>query len=97
MVLSVIDDLNYRYGIMHQDIAARNLLVDVEDNLRIFVFNFSGKISEHYNPDRDDTEGVIFTLYEIMTLDEHYRDVPMPIKTPKLCCDRSGQSTRMWN
>ncbi|OAR01789.1 hypothetical protein LLEC1_06993 [Akanthomyces lecanii] len=61
---------------MHQDIAARNLLVDVEDNLRIFDFNFSGRISEHYNPDRDDMKGVIFTLYEIMTLDEHYRDVP---------------------
>ncbi|KAK2592912.1 hypothetical protein QQS21_009380 [Conoideocrella luteorostrata] len=75
-LLSVVDDLNYRYGIMHQDIAARNLLVDVEDNLRIFDFNFSGRISEHYNPDRDDIKGVIFTLYEIMTLDEHYRDVP---------------------
>ncbi|KAM3430904.1 hypothetical protein NHJ13734_007537 [Beauveria thailandica] len=74
--LSVVDDLNYRYGIMHQDIAARNLLVDVEGNLRIFDFNFSSRISEHYNPDRDDMKGVIFTLYEIMTLDEHYRDVP---------------------
>lgn len=75
-LLSVVDDLNYRYGIMHQDIAARNLLVDMDDNLRIFDFNFSGRISEHYNPDRDDMKGVIFTLYEIMTLDEHYRDVP---------------------
>ncbi|KAJ6784525.1 hypothetical protein PWT90_06060 [Aphanocladium album] len=75
-LLSVIDDLSHCYGIMHQDIAARNLLIDVDGNLRIFDFNFSVRISEHYNQDRDDMKGVIFTLYEIMTLDEHYRDVP---------------------
>ncbi|TQV93708.1 Protein kinase-like domain [Cordyceps javanica] len=75
-LLSVVDDLNHRYGIMHQDIAARNLVVDVDDNLRIFDFNFSNRISEHYDPHRDDVKGVIFTLYEIVTLDEHYREAP---------------------
>ncbi|KAM5341813.1 hypothetical protein ACJ41O_014844 [Fusarium nematophilum] len=75
-LLSVVDDLNYRYGIMHQDIAPRNLLIDEQDNLRIFDFNYAIMIGEHYTPDRDDIKGVIFTLYELITLDEHYREVP---------------------
>ncbi|KZZ99735.1 Protein kinase-like domain protein [Moelleriella libera RCEF 2490] len=75
-LLSVVDDLNYRYGIMHQDIAARNLVVDEKQNLCIFDFNFSIMIKEHYSPERDDMKGVIFTLYEIITLDEHFRHVP---------------------
>ncbi|ATY66113.1 kinase-like domain [Cordyceps militaris] len=58
-LLSVIDDLNYHYGIMHQDVAARNLLIDDKEDLH-----------------RDDMKGVIFTLYEIITLDEHFREVP---------------------
>ena len=75
-LLSVVDDLNYHYGMMHQDIAARNLLVDDSDNLRIFDFDYSIMIGEHYTPDRDDIKGVIFTLYEIITLNEHFREVP---------------------
>ncbi|KAK2616960.1 hypothetical protein QQS21_000049 [Conoideocrella luteorostrata] len=75
-LLSVVDDLNYRYGIMHQDIAARNLLIDEKENLCIFDFNFSIMIKEHYTPDRDDLKGVVFTLYEIITLDEHFRELP---------------------
>lgn len=75
-LLSVVSDLNYRYGMMHQDIAPRNLLIDEEENLRIFDFNYSIMIGEHYTPERDDIKGVIFTLYEIITLDEHHREVP---------------------
>ena len=75
-LLSVVDDPNYRYGMMHQDIAPRNLVVDETDNLRIFDFNYSIMIEKHYSPERDDAKGVIFTLYEIITLDEHFRDVP---------------------
>ncbi|KAG8418684.1 hypothetical protein J3459_012140 [Metarhizium acridum] len=33
-------------------------------------------IDRHYTPDRDDMKGVIFTLYEIITLDEPFREVP---------------------
>lgn len=75
-LLSVVQDLNYRYGIMHQDIAPRNLLVDDQDNLRIFDFNYAIMIGEHYAQEYDDIKGVIFTLYEIITLDDHYRTVP---------------------
>ncbi|PMB72096.1 hypothetical protein BM221_002196 [Beauveria bassiana] len=58
------------------DIAARNLLIDEKENLRIFDFDFSIMLHEHYTPERDDMKGVIFTLYEIITLDEHFRGVP---------------------
>lgn len=75
-LMSVVDDLNYTYGIMHQDIAARNLVIDEEENLRIFDFNYAIMIDKHYTPHRDDTKGVIFTLYEIITLDEHFRELP---------------------
>ena len=75
-LLSVVDDLNHVYGVMHQDIAPRNLLIDESDNLRIFDFNYAIQIDKDYVEERDDMKGVIFTLYEIITLDEHYREVP---------------------
>ncbi|KAJ3480525.1 hypothetical protein NLG97_g8053 [Lecanicillium saksenae] len=75
-LLSVVDDLNYRYGIMHQDIAPRNLVIDAKDNLCIFDFGLSIMIDQHYTSERDDVKGVIFTLYEIITLDDHFRGVP---------------------
>lgn len=81
---SLIDDLAYKYGIQHQDIAPRNLLVDeAKDNIMLFDFNFSARIGAsardmgiRYFEDRDDIKGVIFTLYEIITRDDHFRSVP---------------------
>lgn len=73
-LLSVVDDLNYRYGVMHQDIAARNLVIDEKDNLRIFDFNFSGIINKNYREEKDDMKGVVHTLHEIITLEEPSRE-----------------------
>jgi hypothetical protein len=80
----VVDDLNLKYGIAHQDIAARNLLVNSEtDALMLFDFNYSGQIGGiRYAKDRDDVKGVIFTLYEIITRDEHFRDIPHDQQNP---------------
>ncbi|OAA40369.1 Protein kinase-like domain protein [Metarhizium rileyi] len=78
-LLSAVDDLNYRYGIMHQDIAARNIVIN-EDVLQIFDFNYSIMIAKHYTPDGDDIKGVIFTLYELITLDEHFHFRELPHK-----------------
>ncbi|ODA77750.1 hypothetical protein RJ55_06352 [Drechmeria coniospora] len=75
-LLSVVDDLNYVYGMMHQDIAPRNLVIDQRGNLQIFDFNYSIMIDKHYTVDRDDLKGVVFTLYEMITLDKHFRDLP---------------------
>ncbi|KAM0481942.1 hypothetical protein ACHAPX_003276 [Trichoderma viride] len=74
---SVADDLNFKYGIAHQDISARNLLIDPKtDALMLFDFNYCGQIDGiGYGEDRNDVKGVIFTLYEIITHDTHFRDV----------------------
>ncbi|KAL6898574.1 hypothetical protein GGI43DRAFT_80736 [Trichoderma evansii] len=76
-LISVIDDLNLKYGIAHQDVSARNLLIDPKTNaLMLFDFNYSGRIGGiGYGEDRNDVKGVIFTLYEIITRDTHFRDV----------------------
>ncbi|KAI3391221.1 hypothetical protein diail_7752 [Diaporthe ilicicola] len=85
-LMSLVDDLNYKYGIQHQDIAPRNLVVDeATDNIMLFDFNFSARIGAPargmgmgigFFEDRDDIKGVIFTLYEIITRDDHFRSVP---------------------
>ncbi|EXF86228.1 hypothetical protein CFIO01_02287 [Colletotrichum fioriniae PJ7] len=80
----VVDVLNLKHGIMHQDIAARNLLVDLlTDNLQLFDFNFSGRIGGiGCIENRNDVNGVIFTLYEIITRDDHFRQVPHEEQNP---------------
>ncbi|KAK2601229.1 hypothetical protein N8I77_010693 [Diaporthe amygdali] len=83
-LLCAVDDLNLKYGIQHQDIAPRNLLVDEEaDKLLVFDFNFASRIGypyqedyEQYSVHRNDVKGVIFTVYEIITRDVHFREIP---------------------
>ncbi|KAK7706661.1 hypothetical protein SLS64_007492 [Diaporthe eres] len=84
-LLCAVDDLNFTYGIQHQDIAPRNLLVDEEvDRLLLFDFNFAARIGypyqeedhEQYSVHRDDVKGVLFTIYEIITRDMHFREIP---------------------
>lgn len=83
-LMGLVDDLHYKYGIQHQDIAPRNLLVDeAADNIMLFDFNFSARIGAPARfmgtplfEDRDDVKGVIFTLNEIITRDDHFRSVP---------------------
>lgn len=76
-LIAVIDELNLKYGISHQDIAPRNLVLDAaSDNLMIFDFNFSARIKHaEYVQARNDMQGVMFTMYEIVTRDVSLRDV----------------------
>ncbi|KAJ0119689.1 protein kinase-like domain protein [Diaporthe amygdali] len=86
----VIDDLNLKYGISHQDVAPRNILLDeAHGNLVIFDFNFATRIGcgprhrfVQYREDRNDVKGVIFTLYEIITRDGHFRKVDHAEQNP---------------
>lgn len=91
-LLHVIDDLNLKYGLQHQDVAARNLLVDPEtDRLMIFDFNWTARIGYPYRTEtyasywdqRNDVKGAIFTLYEIITRDTHFRQVSWQHQNPE--------------
>ncbi|KAJ5420535.1 hypothetical protein N7465_003054 [Penicillium sp. CMV-2018d] len=73
----LVDFLNLELGIMHQDIAPRNLLVDPEtDDIILFDFDWAANGKEGLIGGRDDVSGVIFTLYEIVTNDTHFTSIP---------------------
>ena len=80
----VIDDLNLKYGIAHQDIAPRNLLVNPKtDTLMLFDFDYSSRIGgTGYWTERDDVKDAIFTLYEIITRDMQFRNVSFDQQNP---------------
>lgn len=85
-LMRVVDDLNYKYGIQHQDVAPRNLLVhEATDQIMLIDFGVSARIGavddphddqyrgDGYDENLNDLEGVIFTLYEIITRDDQFR------------------------
>jgi serine/threonine protein kinase len=82
-LIQVVDDLNLKYSIAHQDIAPRNLLVDEStDSVMLFDFNFAARINcptsdegGCYVEDRNDVKGVVFTTYEIITQDNSVRSM----------------------
>jgi serine/threonine protein kinase len=87
---SVVDYLNLELGIVHQDIAARNILIDREpsgsgtERLRLFDFDYGARIGlSGCIPERNDVKGVTFTLYEIITRDHSYRMVPHSEQNPE--------------
>lgn len=75
----LIDNINLKYGIMHRDIAARNFLIDPQTQ-RLLLFDFNNcmqigdlsKNSDYYGP--PDVDGVIFTVYELLTFDKSFRN-----------------------
>lgn len=73
-----VDVLNLHFGVMHQDVAPRNILIDPStNNLKLFDFDRSALIgSEKQQPWRNDVDGLVFTIYEALTKDDHYRCVP---------------------
>lgn len=85
-LIRVVDDLNHKYGIQQQDIGPRNLLVhEATDQITLIDFGVSARIGavdaayddqyrgDPYSESRNDIEGVIFTLYEIITRDDQFR------------------------
>jgi hypothetical protein len=76
--IQAVDMLNRNYGVALQDISPRNLLVDPEtDSLMLFDFNYAGKIRQfNFAKEKNDIKRVIFSLYETITRDEHFREVP---------------------
>ncbi|KUJ24539.1 uncharacterized protein LY89DRAFT_703551 [Mollisia scopiformis] len=73
----VVDFLNLELGIMHQDIALRNLLIDPDTHkLVLFDFNFAARGKDRLIDGRDDVSGVVFALYELITNDTHFTSIP---------------------
>ncbi|KAK0716517.1 hypothetical protein B0T21DRAFT_296186 [Apiosordaria backusii] len=84
-LITTIDYLNLRLGIVHGDICTWNLLIDPEtDDLKVFDFNMGAKLGwegdkDHldmfgYDEDRNDVKLAVFTLYEIITRDISFRE-----------------------
>lgn len=76
----MVDFLNLELGILHQDVAPRNLLINSETNqLQIFDFDRAARIgSPGVVAERDDVTAVAFTLYEIITQDMNFGEQPFP-------------------
>ncbi|KAJ5143656.1 uncharacterized protein N7515_002443 [Penicillium bovifimosum] len=73
----LVDFLNLELGIMHQDIAPRNLLIDPDtDKIILFDFDWAANGKEGLMDGRDDVSGVVFTLHEIITNDTHPTSIP---------------------
>ncbi|KAJ5171143.1 uncharacterized protein N7500_003926 [Penicillium coprophilum] len=73
----LVDILNLEYGVMHQDIAPRNLLIDPNSH-KIILFDFDRAASGEKNlcDGRDDVSSVVFTLYELITNDTTFSGIP---------------------
>ncbi|KAK3985452.1 hypothetical protein QBC44DRAFT_156421 [Cladorrhinum sp. PSN332] len=91
-LVNVVDELNLQYGIAHQDVAPRNLVVDEStDSIMLFDFGCAARINyqdlenvqrELYSEDRNDVKGLIFSTYEIITRDFSFRDKPHNEQNP---------------
>ena len=79
-LLSFVDNLNLHYGIVHQDIAPRNLLVDPATNLLTVIdFGQAAQIgSEREFKPSNDIDGVLYAVYEILTQDFQFTDNVRP-------------------
>lgn len=77
--MGVVDDSNRKHGITYQDVAARKILTHpYTDDVVLFDFNYSGHRFKHmYN-----AKGIAFTIYEIITRDTYFRDVPPNRQNP---------------
>lgn len=73
----LVDFLNLELGIMHQDIAPRNLLIDPDTNkILLFDFDWAAHGKKRLLEGRDDMTAVAFTLYELITNDTQFTSIP---------------------
>lgn len=77
-LIKVVDDLNLKFGIVHQDIAPRNILINPStDTLQLFDFSLSGRLGWRDDQDsavfsnrgsfKSDLNNVVATMYEVIT------------------------------
>ncbi|KAI7777740.1 hypothetical protein LA080_003087 [Diaporthe eres] len=80
-LIEVVDNLNLNFGIIHQDLAPRNLLINpITDTLQLFDFSCAGRLGwdgatedqglfSNSGSFKLDLIGVIATIYEVITQD----------------------------
>ncbi|CAG9940167.1 unnamed protein product [Clonostachys rosea f. rosea IK726] len=68
-LINVVNDLNLKYGIQHQNISTETIIVDTEkDSIKLTNFNVAVHVgSEDLFGARDDILGVSSTVYEFIT------------------------------
>lgn len=89
--VQTIDYLNLKLGIVHGDICPWNLLINPDtDNLQIFDFNMAARLGWEgdtsegghgafaFDEHRNDVKLAVFTLYEVITRDLHFREEYYP-------------------
>ncbi|KAJ6114647.1 hypothetical protein N7486_000425 [Penicillium sp. IBT 16267x] len=73
----LVDFLDLDLGIMHQDIAPRNLLIDPDTKkILLFDFDWAAHGKTRLLEGRDDVTAVVFTLYELITNDTQFTGIP---------------------
>lgn len=79
-LIEVVDDLNLKFGIVHQDIATRNIIINpATDTLQLFDFGNSARLGWKGDKNGDgftnlgsfkfDLNNVVATVYEVVTGD----------------------------
>ncbi|KAM5473418.1 hypothetical protein MauCBS54593_002213 [Microsporum audouinii] len=73
-ITGAIDDLNLRYGILHLDLAPRNIVIDPSTKgLKLFNFNKVANVGElRMTTTAWDIDSVIFTVYAALTKDDQF-------------------------
>ncbi|KAK4235225.1 hypothetical protein C8A03DRAFT_36928 [Achaetomium macrosporum] len=79
-LMAVVDELNLEFGILHQDIAARNLFINpATDAVLLFDFSMATGIgytgpNPYRRPEaaRNDVKGVVILAYHLVTRDPRY-------------------------
>ncbi|KAK0625815.1 hypothetical protein B0T14DRAFT_407586, partial [Immersiella caudata] len=76
-LITLVDQLHFRYGVHHQDIRARNVFVhpDNPEEILLFDFNFAETV-DALNPARDDIKAVIALVYSLITRDPAFTEKP---------------------
>jgi serine/threonine protein kinase len=78
-LMGLVDTLNLEHGVVHQDVAARNLIIDPDsDSIVLIDFNAAARVgvtprlwrgSEEVHAGYDDVKGVMVFLYKLITQD----------------------------